>query len=238
MIINCSENLVMIGCYVSASKWYHSSSSSSLPTLAPGLLPGGNLVLRSAWTLLTRSELLAKSTNVLQKCFPTFWSIFKLKCKPELLPRFGPRKDASRVKLFIRLNSLHMTTLPVDSRLFWTANEQSAKLNMSQFSWNNLHSTLIDRSSLTRERFSLCCAPKACSRCFQTWRHFCPLSVHGNRRRKRCHGSRVCASSSILYGSWLGKTLKSCRSTVCSNLSPLVSIYSFQRWRRQGWASE
>jgi len=47
-------------------------------------------------------------------------------------------KLPSRVKEFIRLNSRHITTLPQVSFDFWIAKQQSSKLNISEFSLNNL----------------------------------------------------------------------------------------------------
>ena len=50
-------------------------------------------------------------------------------------------KDASRVKLFTRENSRHITTRDVDSLLFCTTKEQSSNPNMSLFSLKSLSHT-------------------------------------------------------------------------------------------------
>jgi hypothetical protein len=61
-----------------------------------------------------------------------------LKWRPALTPLLGPMKLPSRVKELIRLNSRHITTLPQVSFDFWIAKQQSSKLNISEFSLNNL----------------------------------------------------------------------------------------------------
>ena len=61
-----------------------------------------------------------------------------LKCDPLLTPLFGPKKLISKVKELNRLNSLHITILAQVSFDFYTAKQQSSKLNISEFSLNSL----------------------------------------------------------------------------------------------------
>lgn len=62
----------------------------------------------------------------------------ELKCIPAWTPLFGPRKLLSSVNELIRLNSFHMTMRPQVSLDFWIAKQQSSKLNISDYDWNNL----------------------------------------------------------------------------------------------------
>lgn len=49
------------------------------------------------------------------------------------LPSLGPQKVLSKVKLFIRLNSFHITTLAEVSHAFCTTKLQFWKLKFSEF---------------------------------------------------------------------------------------------------------
>ena len=51
-------------------------------------------------------------------------------------PFVGPQKVHSNVKLLIKLNSFHITTLAVDSLTFYTTKLQLLKLKFSVFLWN------------------------------------------------------------------------------------------------------
>ena len=60
-------------------------------------------------------------------------SIDMVKWQSLYIPLVGPQNEHSRVKLLIRLNSLHITTLAVDSRTFYTTKLLLVKLKCSVF---------------------------------------------------------------------------------------------------------
>ena len=78
----------------------------------------GNNCSSSYIASLTFKSLLAQSIRERQNSLPMSFKMEMVNQQSLQRPLVGPQKEHSRVKLFIRLNSLHMTTLAVDSLAF------------------------------------------------------------------------------------------------------------------------